>query len=175
MLLAIDPGLRHCGYAVFYGGRLVAAGLVRSPDHDNRGPVAWLAMATAVVDELDRQKLPMESGDELVLEGQQVYQTGKLAGKMGADANDLLELSGVCGALAALYAGLTVQDFRRVMPAQWKGTTDKAICQLRVSKRLSDSEAMAISWPGKAGKDSSLAHNVYDAIAIGLWAVGRWR
>lgn len=175
MLLAIDPGLRHCGYAVFYGGKLVCAGLARNPDKTNRGPQAWLSMAMTLVVELGNQQLPLSAGDEVVLEGQQVYQASHLAGKMGADANDLLELSGVCGAIAAAYAGLTVQDFRRVMPSEWKGTTDKTICQLRVSKRLSDSEAMAICWPGKAGKDSSLAHNVYDAIAIGMFAVGRWR
>lgn len=169
MLLAIDPGLRHCGYAVFNGGQLVAAGLVRNSNKSDRGPAAWLDMAAAV--RVTAQSLPQMVG-QLVLEGQQIYQVSKLAGKMGADANDLLELSGVCGALAASFDAVEV---RRVMPSEWKGTTDKTICQLRVSKRLSDSEAMAICWPGKTGKDSSLAHNVYDAIAIGLWAVGRWR
>lgn len=175
MLLAIDPGLRHCGCAVFYGNTLISAMLVRNPEKSERGPLAWMAAALSVEKALADIGLNLSGGDEVVLEGQQVYQTSRLGGKMGADTNDLLELSGVCGALAMAYAGLGVVDFRRVMPAEWKGTTDKTICQLRVSKRLSDSEAMAISWPGKAGKDSSLAHNVYDAIAIGLWAVGRWR
>jgi len=169
MLLAIDPGLRHCAYAVFDGGVLVDAGLIKNPEKAQRGPVAWLAMAGAVA--AHTMDMPQIVG-ELVLEGQQVYQVSKLAGKIGADANDLIELSGVCGALAASF---DLAEVRRVMPSEWKGTTDKSICQLRVSKRLSNSEAMAISWPGKAGKDSSLAHNVYDAIAIGLWAIGRWR
>lgn len=167
MLLAIDPGLRHCGYSLFTDGELFEAGLIKNPSKA-RGPEAWVEMAQAVTQQL----IWKHTITHLVLEGQQIYQASRLAGKMGADANDLLELSGVCGALAASF---DMAELRRVMPAEWKGTTDKTICQLRVSKRLSDSEAMAISWPGKAGKDSSLAHNVYDAIAIGLWAVGRWR
>lgn len=170
MLLAIDPGLRHCGYSLFdTAGELLQAGLLRNSETKERGPVAWVAMAIAFQQWANGRT---DFVSHLVLEGQQVYQTSKLAGKIGADANDLIELSGVCGALAASF---DLAEVRRVMPSEWKGTTDKTICQLRVSKRLSDSEAMAISWPGKAGKDSSLAHNVYDAIAIGLWAVGRWR
>jgi len=170
LLCAIDPGLRHCSWSVFSNatGQLLGAGLVKNPTKTGGGPEAWRSMAAELYAHV---KARHGLVGQLVLEGQQIYQVGHRAGKIGADPNDLLELAGVCGALCVVFE---VAEASRVMPRQWKGTTDKTICQLRVTKRLSDLESVAISWPGRAGKDSALAHNVYDAIGIGLWAVGRW-
>ncbi len=171
LLCAIDPGLRHCSYALFDGAVLRQAGLVHNPAKTGNGPAAWVEMGQAVARALDASTGAQCIG-QLVIEGQKVYQASRQGRTVGADPNDLIELSGVCGVLAVTVG--EVAEVRRVMPSDWKGTTDKTICQLRVNKRLSDSEQLAILWPGAAGKDSALAHNVYDAIGIGLHAVGRW-
>ncbi len=177
--LAVDPGLRGCGVALFmpylYAGvdgdpKLARAAYVPNPFKMGKGPDSWLAMARAVQKWLP---IPATDIDSLVIEGQHIYGATKMGASAGADPNDLLELAGVAG---CLYAILDPKVRQRVEPREWKGQISKVICQLRVNKRLSPEEAARIVLPPTRGdRPSELAHNVYDAIGIGLWAVGRWR
>jgi len=56
--IAVDPGLRACGVAVFSGGQLAWAGYVRSSEAKARGGSAWIAMALAVAEALTAQLGP---------------------------------------------------------------------------------------------------------------------
>lgn len=168
--LAIDPGLRGCGVALLRDGQLEKACYLPNPVKSGKGPDSWMAMARAVLTWLP---IPADDIDSLTIEGQHIYGATKMGASAGADPNDLLELAGVAG---CLYAILEPKVRRRVEPREWKGQVSKVICQLRVNKRLSPEEAARIVLPStRTGKPSELAHNVYDAIGIGLWAVGRWR
>ena len=158
-LVAIDPGVHHCGMAGFEGvtKKLAWATLVRAPDLP-LGVEAWTAMAEEIVTTINF------GGADVVIEFPRVYQGGK---KQGADM-DLLELAATVGAIATAVS-LRGAYIRRVIPSDWKGQMDKSTSTARVLERLSPEEKSCI-----AACPASLLHNVHDAIGIGLWAVGRF-
>lgn len=189
-LIAVDPGLRHCGVALFLGGELKAAGLVENPN-TGRGPSAWRDMAFAVdgwagsvwagihSDWKERFTLsdyPTVDRSSLALEVMQVY-----GGPRKEDPNDLLELNGVQGAISA-----TVDDLDEIvayLPRQWKGQVPKDVMCRRITKpgRLTEQE---LENTGLVRADNAigakhpnipthLLHNVLDAIGIGLYHLNR--
>lgn len=101
--------------------------------------------------------------DEVVVEKPQIYVKSK------GDPNDLINV-----ALAAGYwTGLGSKVFT-LLPNQWKGTVPKAICQARIEKKLTSKElAIVTKLTKKLGKTK--AHNVWDAVGIYLFHVGRAR
>lgn len=146
-LLSIDPGLRACGVALWNGGILEHASFVKN------GGATWASMVNAVDDTLHAKMLLME----LAVELPQVYVRSKSKG----DPNDLIQLAGLVGAFTYRYnsAGVTLYK-----PRDWKGQTDKDVTEFRARKRLSEDEITRIELP----KAKTLAHNVFDAIGIGL-------
>lgn len=157
-LVAIDPGLRGTGVAVFEDGLLVEAAYPRNPELILRGPAAWLAMARAVLDSLTHP-LPCD----LVIEVPQVY----VAGRGKGDPDDLLELAGVDGAITALLGPTTT---RSPKPREWKGQVPKEIHHARALRKLSPPETVVLE---QTKVPPSLRHNVLDAVALGLWALKR--
>jgi hypothetical protein len=154
-VLAIDPGLRGCGLAVYVSGRLVEARYVKSSEKSARGAEAWCAMAQAVGDVAPPQV------DTLVVECPQVYRGPLQKG----DPSDLIELAGVDGAIVGKFI-LRAQDFVSYLPRDWKGQVPKDIHHARVEAALSKEEKACMSLPA-----ASLAHNVWDAVALGLFHV----
>lgn len=76
----------------------------------------------------------------------------------------------------ARRAGKIERDAEREMlrlevvpPVRWKGTISKATTEARVRKALTPVEAARLPNVAK-----SVAHNMFDAIGIGLWALGRF-
>jgi Holliday junction resolvasome RuvABC endonuclease subunit len=161
-VIAIDPGLRHCGVACFKDGKLAGASLVLSPCTEERGPVAWRAMADAV-----HTFYPCR-GHVLVIEGQKVYPGALAVG----DPADLLELAGVCGAIVQT----DLVNVHRYFPYEWKGQVPKAkkggkyIIEERVRRVLDIGEMPKVPW----AMPDSKRHNVIDAIGIGLKMLGRF-
>ena len=157
-LVAIDPGLRGTGVAVFVDGALARAVYARNPEKVERGPEAWLRMAEAVRD----QVIAFPEAD-LVIEVPQVY----VAGRSKGDPDDLLELAGVDGAITALLAPARIASFK---PRAWKGQVPKEIHHARVLRKLSPAETAVLE---QADVPASLRHNVVDAVALGVWHLGR--
>lgn len=158
ILIAIDPGLRHCGVAVFEAGELQCAALVKNRDLVSRGPSAHAEMAWQVLHWLSAWDLDRAI---LVLEWPRIYPG---SGQRKGDLNDLLELAGVDSAIASKL-GAFLGEVTCYAPAQWKGQVPKRIMNDRVLKRLTPREAARIIHP----KD----HNVLDAIGIGLHRLER--
>jgi hypothetical protein len=183
-LLALDPGLRACGVALFrhayaregagaldFTGELLAAAYVRAGEKDSDVLAAAERMARGVCSWVHQHRagamldgLPID----LIAEWPRVYRAGHA--KVGADPNDLLALTAVNGGVAALL-GCNVSS---VEPRTWKGTlgensAGEYLVELRVKERLTDAELNRVHVPTAR----SLAHNVYDAVGIGLHHVGR--
>ncbi len=160
-VLAIDPGLRHCGVAVSDNGRLVACGLVASPDKRGRDGVAWAAMAKAV------RGWAAEHGpfERVRSETPQVYLPGHQ--KKRVDPADLLQLQGVVGALCMAFD--TVET---IQPYAWKGQLPKDVCLYRIMSRLDDTELPVF---GVVACAPSLRHNIADAVGILLDCLGRFK
>lgn len=175
-LLAVDPGSRGCGCAIFEippiserrdWAQLRAAAYVKNPAKTGAGPREVAQMARAIDEwvfslgarEVDPLILTVE---QLALEMPQTY--GGRASK--GDANDLLPLAGVICALAALYPNTEVFSYH---PREWKSNIDADVMIERIKARLTPAETARVSLPTAKG----LAHNVWDGVGIGLHAIGR--
>lgn len=151
-LLAIDPGLRACGCALFTDRRLVAADLVQSGSKFERAS-AWLPMAEAVRTWVAIVGVQVS---ELAIELPQVYHD-----HIETDQNDLIHLACVVGAICDRFSD--VDETKVYLPAEWKGQAPKAIVHARAMKRLDEQERLVIPNMAKSRK-----HNMLDGIAIGL-------
>lgn len=149
-LLALDPGLRKAGVALFdEAGRLGVAALARNSVR-GRGGAAWLGMRDAVINAC--ADLPDEAAIEVM----------QIDGR-GAPPADLLELNGVAGAvLGWVGAGKTYT------PKQWKGSVPKDVHHRRAKASLSKDELGVLTRSGHAAQK-----DVLDAVALGLFHLGR--
>lgn len=156
VMVAIDPGLRDIGIAVFEGSRLVRAGLVRSSEKTLRGPGQWRSLAKQTAGWLG----PVPRVDLLVLEGQQIY-----PGRFQARPDDLLQLAGVCGALTTT---IEAKAYFSYLPRVWKGSVSQADMAQKCLDLLTPEEAACIE-----PMPASLLHNAAHSIGIGLFHCGR--
>lgn len=166
-LVAIDPGLRHAGVAVFDpGGVLVNCAVVRAREKGS-DPLALNESVAAYVTKFVREHLSADKPLRVVAEWPRVFGRGKSKG----DPNDLLPLSG-CS--SACVSRLRPDTCAAVRPDEWKGQTPTdTVVRARVASRLSPTESVVLARAeALAGK--TLGHNVLDAVAIGLWAVDRF-
>lgn len=158
--LAVDPGIRGCGCALFEGDQLLQAWYETNPIA--KGNDAHTAsMVARAVNIAARARAPMLLHiTRLVIEMPVVRDARHSKG----DPNDLIPLAAINGALCVLFPCAVVVQYA---PEQWKGQLDKQAMNTRALGRLSLYERELISDAG------ALAHNVYDAIGIGLHFVGR--
>lgn len=162
-LLAIDPGLRELGMAVFVGDELTYACLVRSPCKPPvKDGTAWVAMAREALKAFVNSPIKDEvRTDVLVSEVPQIYWQSS----RGGNSDSLLQLCGVVGAVAhAIPHGA----FKAYRPREWKGNVKAEVMLDRIAAKLTPAELATI-----AKCPQSLRHNVIDAIGIGLKYLGR--
>ena len=154
-VLSIDPGLRKCGCALWSpDGTLLRAWTARARG-SSRGPAMWVKMVNAI-------KLSPDIS-VLVVEQMQVYQDRK------TNADDLLELTGVLGALSWRFKGAKLVGYK---PAEWKKQAPKKVVHARLKARLSPEELKSV--------EKKATHDAWDAIGIGAYyfrkqGVDRWR
>jgi hypothetical protein len=161
-LLSLDPGLRGCGLALFHDDKLHTAWYSKNLEKKARGPTAWDAMASVVERDVFL-RLPREVWvvDRLATEVPQVYRGRSSKG----DPADLLELTGVVGAVAR---AIPSRERRHYLPREWKGQVPKEIHVPRILNILAADETQRIE-PVIA----SLRHNQTDGIGIGLFDLRR--
>lgn len=166
MILAVDPGLHGCGVSLWDRSELYAAAYVP-------GAAGKESAEVVVGTALDARDWAVArlSGDrvtQVVVEWPRIY-----PGEREKDPMNLLPLVGVGMAVCASFPSAR---FTRYFPAEWKGqlpkpvkVTDVYVVAERVTLRLSVPERARVVLPSALG----LAHNVWDAIGIGLHHVGR--
>lgn len=164
-LIAIDPGKKGCGVAVFYGGRLAECSFVEG----TRAEIVEKGRRT-----IGTMRSPMQ-GVSVVLEQPIIYDRKNWEG----DPNDLIEII-ITGALlaAAVHWHTFEYEFEAVTPQQWKGQTPKKIMNKRVWKFLHagdapDHDELKAALDGRRRTTGGKWHNVLDAIGIGLWRLKR--
>jgi hypothetical protein len=165
-LIAIDPGVHSMAIAVFNGDVLVDAwNQDRAPlDYDAKTVSevveGWGSPSVRLINRIQGHTLP---GSQIVGERQVVYPGAK---GLRTNPNDLLDLAMCSG---AFYGALCVDmhaSLRLVEPAEWKAQVPKDICRRRIEAMLTEAEKACIKKGGEM-------HNVYDAIGIGLFGLGR--
>jgi len=139
-MIAIDPG-KWSGWALFFHGKLQAAGVLSEATILDKPPMVEWAPAVAVI-EIPR-----------------AYPLGKGKG----DPQDLIKLAILAGDLRGFYRrhGLHTE---LVEPRRWKGTVPKDIHGERVLGALAPDEAAILPTLPKSKR-----HNMVDAIGLGLW------
>lgn len=161
-LLAVDPGLRNAGVALFSldgpnAGQLIHAQLIKNPAQGD-GPNAWFALGDHAYEIF--KKLGHRI-DVYAVEVMQVYKGNY------KNPNDLIQVA-ACG--AAIGAALPIKEAHGYYPREWKGNVPKAIHNERTMNRISEAEKKVIQrTPGY------LMNNVIDAIGIGLFHLERTR
>ena len=86
-----------------------------------------------------------------------------------ADPADIIRLATLVGALAQ-YWTMQGSVVRLIEPADWKGQTPKDVTTRRGKAALVPEEQLRVDMPRQASKQ----HNVWDAVGIALWSVGRY-
>lgn len=161
VVVSLDPGIRACGIAVWRGEQLARADLVKNPVTKGLDGHAMQSMVSAITHWLGAE----ESVSTAVVEFPKVYQRTRSKG----DPNDLTVLAGVSmGFACAVRPGVVL----RVFPSDWKGQMPEEATTARVRTRLDLFEAQCLKNAEERAK--SLAHNVVDAVGVGLWALGRF-
>lgn len=177
-VLAFDPGARLAGAALFVDGVLRRAALVRGVSGrgeaslDDLVTLAGNTLAWAMsVDDSMRLLYP----NVVVAEQMKVYRAPWQKG----DQADLLRLSVVTGALAGLLRAkenppgttsavwYTAHDWKGSLPKPKDG--EEYVVKTRVEARLRPEELARVEPCAR-----TLEHNVYDALGLGLFHLGRF-
>ena len=166
-LIAIDPGVHNMAIAVFGDNGVLLDAWNETDTRSafegllNETLERWGSPSVRLFGRLNSH-LRLET-NRVVGERQVVYPGAK---GLKTNPNDLLDLAMCAGAFFSaicvdMQAQLTV-----VEPAEWKAQVPKDITKRRILELLSHSEPLSIKKGGEM-------HNVYDAIGIGLFALGR--
>lgn len=149
-MISIDPGINGCGVAEWDGTTLKCACYIRAIANSTVSKPYMMGWTLA-------QTLP---ADRFILfEHPQFY-----SGTMPGIVDDLMDLVEV----GATFAGMRSCPLEWILPHKWKGSVDAEIIIERVKERLTEEEKKEVELPPRA-----LEHNVYDAIGIGLFYLGR--
>lgn len=166
-LIAIDPGVHNMAIAVFGDNGVLLEAWNETDARSafegllNETLERWGSPPLRLINRL-QSHVRLER-NRIVGERQVVYPGAK---GLKTNPNDLLDLAMCAGAFYGalcvdMHASLTI-----VAPAQWKAQVPKDITRKRIEGLLSHSEPLSIKKGGEM-------HNVYDAIGIGLFALGR--
>ena len=147
VLCTVDPGKRACGVALWSvsdgKGILSWSGLVAQRDGN----------ATKLARQIVGLPLPVEGVRIYYIEDPQFYRS-----KRKAHA-DLASLKKLIHSLE--YEG--ARPLLKIKPVAWKGNVPKEVHHERLKKELSRSELKLVPED----------HNVWDAVGLGLYALGR--
>lgn len=146
-LLAIDPGA-CTGWAWFQGGELLRAGVCNADERPTMNVQPWA---------------PIDTPDLLIIEWPNAHET------RNASPGKVQDLFRMCIRAGRLEERADALSVRYVMPSDWKGQILKEETMRRVLARLSTEEKARLPNLPK-----TKAHNMFDAIGIGLFELGRW-
>lgn len=165
-LIAIDPGVHSMAIAVFGdGGVLLDAWNEAAPMYSTNAfsklLEGWGSPSVRLVNRL-QSHVRLEH-NRVVGERQVVYPGAK---GLKTNPNDLLDLAMCAGAFYGALCVDMVATLTIVEPAEWKAQVPKDITRKRIETLLGSTEKVLIKKGGEM-------HNVYDAIGIGLFVLGR--
>lgn len=156
--LAIDPGVRELGWALFRMDEFVTGGVSSVP-----GTLPNLGHNVSQ----HRRNIYNATGhlhvDFVAVEAMEY--ADRRAKSVPAD---LLRVQWVGAALGGMFA----TQITPVTPTTWKRSVPKDIHHKRIRAKLTKREAVALER-AETAVAAGLRHNLVDAVGIGLWAVRR--
>lgn len=163
MFLAVDPGLRKVGLALFEtDGTLRRCGLATGVLGivQDQGPEVWRDTVEAVVAWVGDAPLI-----KIVSEYPKVYNV------RNTDPHHLLLLASVVGGIALAFPDVPMQT---VLPSQWKQQRSKDATTSQ-ARRVMSLEELEVVRKGLTLVSTSCHHDVWDAVALGLVRLNRMR
>lgn len=176
--LAIDPGLRALGAALFKDQTLIHAGCILSARSMNgtRDSLMWAHMGRRTRTWLF-DCLGGEFPDRIVTEKMVVVKGGAPGRKRTkwdrVNPDDLLNLTGVAGACAIACSGPNTVEFRDPRVIDWKGQTGKQTSWYRLTTHVLTEAELKVYKDCVSKVAPDYHHNTQDAIGIGCWATKR--
>ena len=152
MLISIDPGVHHCGVALWEDGELVYAWLAGSKKAKKGS--TWRDTVRAVELGVLEVVPQLDYVTELAIEKPNANHRNKKG-----DPQNIVNLAFVAGAVSAAFAD-SLESSVEYLPSDWKKTVPKPVMKKRIEKRLRGDE------PSRIAKRAT--HDVFDAIGIGL-------
>ncbi len=154
-IVAIDPGVKASGVACFDGGSLVSAFWARESGARSMEAEVILRASSA---------FGFSAGEVVAVVEEPITVRGRA---FRGSTESLLKLSQSIGALRAMLQSIGTRVELTSVRA-WKGNVPTEALQERLLRKLDEDEKLRIEWPAQ-----SYAHNIVDAISLGLWALGR--
>ncbi len=177
LLLAVDPGKHHAGWALFANGYLLAAGIARAvPPKDSRPvtyrqdvPASETHAQTSVAVQIEAavsRAIPVAPVTEVIVEGMRVY-----PGDKRSNPANMIEVSITSGAILGRFP---LARPRLVTAARWKGQLSDGATWHMIQKNMTAPEiSTARACRVYDAEDRKDFHHGLEAIGIGLWAL--WR
>ncbi len=168
-LLSVDPGTNCLGWARWREGVLVACGFISTDAKQQRSQkFSDIRYRIAVTPAFHPEKHRWEERRDLHEAVHAICEYPIKYEKDKVDPNDLIAVAAVAG-MAVAYAN----TMQYVLPGDWKGQTPKPkkksdgpyIIAERVKRTLSREELSLV--------DPDSPFDVWDALGIGLWKLGR--
>lgn len=156
LIVAIDPGKDHVGFAAFLNKELIVYEYVQSTSQYDLHECVGKVFAGVT-------SKKHKTADILCVENQQIY--GKFA---KGDPNDLLPLSFVAGAIKAT---IPHKMFMHPKPKEWKGSIKKEMFTRRIIQRIAEDFPTAFNDLNRYTNASKVV-DVLDAIGLGYYAMG---
>lgn len=157
MLLAIDPGKKHLGVALFDDGRLVALDELKLPRKEEWSTTSPWRLASAVDAFCAwHGKARSAKVTDCVIEFPQIYQSSR---EKGDPNKSIRYIHTNIGALLVMFQNADV-----IEPQRWKGTIDGDVLIGRALSKLTTTERSLTD---------EKTHNAHDAVALGLWRLKR--
>lgn len=153
-IIAIDPGTRLCGYAVFWLGRPRRVGVVKSSWRTVEARAAH--MAHQILDDSD------PAFETVIVERPVIYPDSE---ERDSDIVDLAVTAGVLAGSLFEWANELVMP----TPREWKGTTPKHIHNARTEAKCPAAAELMNKIP------KGQRNHVWDAVGLALWQLERTR
>jgi len=146
-LLAIDPGTRRAGWALFVAGEYIRSGVVTVTNKE----LKWLQRLDLITLELI-SLCRKYSVDKVVIEEPELF-IGSVKGRAASNSGSVLKLTGFVYTLRSMCVSRRMQ-VELIPVRKWKGSVPKHITQKRIKKHL----GVEITQPDEA-----------DAVGLGLY------
>jgi len=166
-IIALDPAVRRCGWAVASGGKIVGCGLWA-------GELFGVGFAIDVGSPLESVR-PEDLPDPRYVPPTVLVEIPypRPSRTEKAKPVDLIRVAFAGGRYAEQVAErYATYDVQTVFPHEWKGGTPKAIDNARTIAKLFPDELALLH---ATGLSEAKRHDVVDAIGICLWKLGRRR
>lgn len=159
-VLSVDPGLQGTGAAFFKKGFLWDATTLEVPSRYRMWdwPVRADYLVNLLLDWSGVRNTILPDLVTVVVEYPGFQ--GGAARQMGWQTGDLQKLTYLVGLMSGRFYRC---DFWPVPVPMWKGQLPKSVTEERIKKRLTKEEAL-----------NPISNHAWDAVGIGLWAMGRF-